>query len=270
MGFIGNLAKGFVRSTVNQVGRDTGRVISGKLYTTRTRSKIDTNFPENSSREDLLAKGYKISTLRLPVAGYFWIGLFSLIPLVGSIIWLYKSIKNFFKTKTDCYTYTTRTIYARDRRYRTGARYEGSYQEKLYYTNKIKATKKERNIYIGKGFIALFLAFAFFYFHPARNSITNDVKTTIPTQNSETEITVINAVNGLNLRKESSNNAEILRKLSHNSIVEIIQLKDSSKTIDKTWILIQLETQEKGWVWGKYLSKKSLPYEDKKTITVNN
>lgn len=32
MGFLGNLAKGFVRSAVNQVGRDTGKVVSNQLY----------------------------------------------------------------------------------------------------------------------------------------------------------------------------------------------------------------------------------------------
>ena len=32
MGFGKNLAKGFVRSAVNQVGRDGGKVISNKLY----------------------------------------------------------------------------------------------------------------------------------------------------------------------------------------------------------------------------------------------
>lgn len=32
MSFITNLAKGFVRSTVNQVGRDTGKIISNKIY----------------------------------------------------------------------------------------------------------------------------------------------------------------------------------------------------------------------------------------------
>lgn len=32
MGFIENLAKGFVRSAVNQVGRDTGKVVSNKIY----------------------------------------------------------------------------------------------------------------------------------------------------------------------------------------------------------------------------------------------
>jgi hypothetical protein len=32
MSFLTNLAKGFVRSTVNQVGRDTGKIISNKIY----------------------------------------------------------------------------------------------------------------------------------------------------------------------------------------------------------------------------------------------
>lgn len=32
MNFLTNLAKGFVRSTVNQVGRDTGKIISNKIY----------------------------------------------------------------------------------------------------------------------------------------------------------------------------------------------------------------------------------------------
>ena len=32
MSFINNLAKGFIRSAVNQVGRDGGKVISNKIY----------------------------------------------------------------------------------------------------------------------------------------------------------------------------------------------------------------------------------------------
>ena len=32
MSFVKNLGKGFVRSTVNQVGRDGGKVISNKIY----------------------------------------------------------------------------------------------------------------------------------------------------------------------------------------------------------------------------------------------
>lgn len=32
MGFITDLGKGFIRSAVNQVGRDTGKVISNKIY----------------------------------------------------------------------------------------------------------------------------------------------------------------------------------------------------------------------------------------------
>ena len=32
MSFVKNLAKGFVRSAVNQVGRDGGRVISNSIY----------------------------------------------------------------------------------------------------------------------------------------------------------------------------------------------------------------------------------------------
>jgi len=258
MGFIGNLGKGFIRSAVNQVGRDTGRVISRKLYTTRSTStaRNKKELIENNNREDLLAKGYKISTLRYNVFAYFWIFIVSLIPAVGSIIWLYKSIKNFIKTKTDCYTYETRAMYARDRRYRTGARYEGSYKEKVYLRNAIEATKKERKIYIAKGFAALFLAFGLYYFYTSINT-KNTTEVTILNQLHEEEITVINAANGLNLRKSHSNTSEIITTIPHNAIVDIIQLKDSSKSYTKTWVLVQLHSKEKGWVWGKYLLKKS-------------
>jgi hypothetical protein len=258
MGFIGNLAKGFVRSAVNQVGRDTGRVISRKLYTTRKTSTAinKKELSENDNREDLLAKGYKIITLRFSMFAYFWIFIISLIPLIGSLIWLYKSIQNFIKTKTDCYTYETRAMYARDRRYRTGARYEGSYKEKVYFRNKIEATKKERKIYITKGFIALFLACALYYFYASLN-YTKDVGITIPNQHNVKEITVINATNGLNLRKSYSNSSEIIKTIAHNSIVDIIQLKDSTKSFNETWVMVQLHSKEKGWVWGKYILKKS-------------
>ena len=32
MGFLGSLGKGFIRSAVNQVGRDTGKVVSNRIY----------------------------------------------------------------------------------------------------------------------------------------------------------------------------------------------------------------------------------------------
>lgn len=46
--FISNLAKGFVRSAVNQVGRDGGRVISNKIYNGQNYVPVDT--PQQSSQ----------------------------------------------------------------------------------------------------------------------------------------------------------------------------------------------------------------------------
>ena len=43
MSFLNNLAKGFVRSAVNQVGRDGGKVISNKIYGNQHSTPININ-----------------------------------------------------------------------------------------------------------------------------------------------------------------------------------------------------------------------------------
>jgi hypothetical protein len=44
MSFIQNLLKGFIKSTVNQVGRDGGKVISNKIYKDRHSTPISGYF----------------------------------------------------------------------------------------------------------------------------------------------------------------------------------------------------------------------------------
>ena len=78
MGFLSNLGKGFIRSAVNQVGRDGGKVISNNIYgnahatpvrrvgeETQTHSQTQFVEEENLSvndREKAISEGYRANT----------------------------------------------------------------------------------------------------------------------------------------------------------------------------------------------------------------
>lgn len=82
MSFIDNLAKGFVRSAVNQVGRDGGKVISNKIYgnSHSTPIKITENNNLNASENLIEEKEYVFIKFLGAIL------LSALIPLIGSLV----------------------------------------------------------------------------------------------------------------------------------------------------------------------------------------
>ena len=99
MSFINNLAKGFFRSAVNQVGRDGGKVISNKVYgnSHSTPLNITRNTDINVSENPIEEKEYVFIK-------FLWAILLSaLIPLIGSVIVIYRGYVNIKKNNIKMY-----------------------------------------------------------------------------------------------------------------------------------------------------------------------
>ena len=90
--FINELAKGFIRSAVNQVGRDAGRVVSNNVYG----------------------------------AAWFWGFVGFVFSIIGGVVLLivgYRKLKN--KYTAYGWQYESRAVYVADGRYKRGERYDG-------------------------------------------------------------------------------------------------------------------------------------------------
>lgn len=110
-------------------------------------------------REQLINQGYKPSKLENHFIAYCFISVVSiLIPVFGSLYWIYKSIKNLIKKQTKFYRHIFKTTYVRDRRFKTGARPNGKVKVKEFAPNSVKCNNKERKQYIVKGIFAMTIA----------------------------------------------------------------------------------------------------------------
>lgn len=164
MSFLGNLAKGFVRSAVNQVGRDTGRVVSNKLYGNSHSTPIrgvscengyyldeesKKEITEKEFNEMLTREGYCIEHFTMnPFAKAFsWylgmIGTGLIIAfdggfwalLIPSMLILIAIFKYFgMKDHMNIYTKKMQATYKIDKRYSNCKRYVGESLQKVDYT----------------------------------------------------------------------------------------------------------------------------------------
>lgn len=264
MSFIENLAKGFVRSAVNQVGRDGGKVISNKVYKNSHSTPIrivgssnagtNTETSEDSgsynSRQDLKEAGYKAELLQSNVVLYFFMAIGGgILPIVGPFYWFYLAFRNFFKKHTRFYHYTQKPVYVQDRRYKTGQRHDGYTNVKEYSDAVAKPVTSERIVFILKGLIALGIAISLASFqysiYDSWNEPTSEVAETV------IQGTVL-AEHGLNMRTSASGQAEVLTSIPFNESVEIMSTDGPEETIGSTtanWMQVKYKDQT-GWVWG--------------------
>ena len=167
--FISSLGKGFVRSAVNQVGRDTGRVISnsiyGDLHATPVRhvyrNNKDNYYNETGQpisdyelRSIIIEEGYNPVFLKygipfkvcLFILGCLHFSMFYFVNIffaVIPVIWLFCiGVKKTLSNKIKYSKYENFPQYAPDRRYKTGLRFEGYSRRKV--TFKIIANKQEK------------------------------------------------------------------------------------------------------------------------------
>ena len=135
MGFFKNLGKGFVRSAVNQVGRDYGRTISNDVFGDRHA------IPHRAVGQPMYVQhGQPIPPPlpnQLPPGGRFsqpnmilWIFGSMLIPIIVAVI---AGFKGLFLVLSETVTYeyfVTETMYTQDARYRSGMRPTGTMRVK--------------------------------------------------------------------------------------------------------------------------------------------
>jgi len=264
MSFIQNLAKGFVRSAVNQVGRDGGKVISNKVYkdshSTPIRVVGSSNTEINSepadysssvnSREDFKEAGYKAELLESNVVLYFFMFIGGgILPIVGPFYWFYLAFRNLFKKHTRFYHFIEKPVYVQDKRYKTGQRLDGYSNVKEFSDAVAEPVTSERIVFILKGVIALSIAISL-------ASLQYTIYDTWNEPSTETTQTVVLgtvlAEAGLNMRSSASEEAEVVTSISFNEPVEIISTDGPEETIGTTtvnWIQVKYKDQT-GWVWG--------------------
>lgn len=134
MSFLNNLLKGFVRSAVNQVGRDGGKVVSNNLYGDSHSTPVR-HVPNNKSkkyknpnnnpdlfvgRTDLISKGDSIL-----VKGFLAFMLCVFFMFVGNLILLWRWYVNKKKHVITKYEVIFEYNKIPDKRYADGYRYEG-------------------------------------------------------------------------------------------------------------------------------------------------
>lgn len=171
--FLSNLLKGFIRSAVNQVGKDGGKVISNQIYgnnhatpvnitstnTTQTNTD-DTPTQENNnvpfSFWHYAFKDYLLLKLLL----YYILGFFMII-----LAPLYIILRGFEYSKRDyeiIYTIQQVAVGKPDKRYNSGVRVTGYRNQKVAHTvpasaNAIIYYQKKGNIYKVLGALLLII-----------------------------------------------------------------------------------------------------------------
>ena len=153
--------KGFVRSTVNQVGRDTGKVISNKIYKDKHSS------PVKIAGNEEYATGSKINKENQERPSDFKHEFFSdswymyLFTLLGSIIlfpvsWIYflgKGLIYLTKKTITLSGIEVEEVYKEDKRFKSGVRLEGHKEIKKII--EFPASKNELQINRIKGLLHL-------------------------------------------------------------------------------------------------------------------
>lgn len=144
MSFINKLAKGFVKSAVNQVGRDSGKVVSNQIYGDAHSTPIRGVHKSNSRKTTIDPKSL-IEKKEYIGVKFFWAILISaLVPIIGGLIIVYRGFANFNKKFITMYKIEKHSVYASDRRYKTGRRYEGTKQVKVPVQIQINESQKSR------------------------------------------------------------------------------------------------------------------------------
>lgn len=183
MGFLTELGKGFVRSAVNQVGRDTGKIISNTIYGDAHATPIrrvgqstsgtyfDTETNQQLTPEQILeyanTDGWKPehSSYTWPqrfclmfvatIIGIFLFPFCLVLPIVPLYI-IYRGIKQITKKQT---TYTKNVevpTYKSDRRYKRGIRFDGTITQKVSLP--LNSTEEDKAIHKRLGWSYIFCA----------------------------------------------------------------------------------------------------------------
>lgn len=162
--FTKSLAKGFVRSTVNQVGRDAGKVISNNVYGDRhstpyrnvstSNSIVDTGEIRNEGTQ-VIEPSVSKAILCVAIAFFF--------SIIGAIVLLivgFNKLRN--KYSVIAWQYQSQSVYVADGRRKNGMRYDGDNltRRKIRIDAndyEIELNEKIAKIYLWAGFVFLVL-----------------------------------------------------------------------------------------------------------------
>nr|DAK51002.1 MAG TPA: hypothetical protein [Caudoviricetes sp.] len=156
MGFAKNLGKGFIRSAVNQVGRDAGKVVSNQVYgdAHSTPHRIVDNKTIHNNEDNETAEYIEShSTFGI----FIRILLAFLCNILGGVVLLIYGIKKKSKASfATVYKYESVPTYENDRRYKSGVRYAGDITVKKKYQMQADSDTEQQNrrvadIYIWSG-----------------------------------------------------------------------------------------------------------------------
>ena len=167
---LNKMSKRFLRSAVNQIGRDGGRVVSNKIYGNRHAIRIQNvkngtasttghtgTFTEYDVKElndkyfedrtPFVEEGFRSKTSKLG-SGYLILFTFlSLIPVLGQILWIWIVVILVRSMNTTIMTgYFDVPVYKPDRRYKEGVRYIGD--EAVKVSINTRSTREERRNYL--------------------------------------------------------------------------------------------------------------------------
>lgn len=186
MSFLASLAKGFVRSAVNQVGRDGGKVISNKLYgdkhstpiknisTTDTGVYVNDITNEPISDADLRIKikeeGFKISYktsdigVLLKIWGYILgiicstilYAIYPILIILPFMLFIGIIILKYRVSSVSAYKYENIGTYSQDKRYRSGKRLVGYKKQRISFL--IPANLEEKKVIMGISILYTILA----------------------------------------------------------------------------------------------------------------
>ncbi|MBD5199411.1 MAG: hypothetical protein HDS83_03355 [Bacteroidales bacterium] len=176
--FTKNLAKGFIRAAVNQVGRDGGRVISNNLYNGKNYVPVAEVTPTGTATPPPVTPteggipSDAISTTKPFTAGKMvWLSILSLFIMpFGSIFVLLYGVFMLLDKSDKVEWYRSEPNYVSDRRYKSGARYVGNvnkkYEAKVEASENVMATKKRNaTISMAIGGLGVILFSAILIFH---------------------------------------------------------------------------------------------------------
>jgi len=153
-----SLLKGFIRSAVNQVGRDGGRVISNSVYGNAHSAPVSINHEsgETGHSNQNSATAHLIKDKEYVAVKLFWCAIISwIIPMGGGLFFIYWGIATITAKTMKMYSVTSRPAYVADRRYASGQRPVGNKQVRTEVKVEVDEEQKHRNKLKGIGYILI-------------------------------------------------------------------------------------------------------------------
>lgn len=149
------LLDSFIKSAVNQVGRDAGKVVSNQVFKDAHSTPIR-NVNSNINKHYVGNIENNKNVTRVKDNVFLWIlggMLLVLIPFIGFLVLLIYCIKKLTSKNSYYYEYKTRSIYKRDLRYSSGQKYIGeeTYAEKIEIP--ILESTRTTNLIIGYSYL---------------------------------------------------------------------------------------------------------------------